>query len=244
MQPKVVAARTPIFNCFFLPPMPITCKVIRSKRKTLSLQVHRDGSVVVRAPLFTLSFQIRSFVKKMQAWIEKQQKHFQKMPQITIRTFQDGATFLLLGAQYPLELTEASGKKKPSIRFENAFKVSAPTIKKGKELLEKWYRKEARRIFAQRLDEYATRHGLIYKALKLSSARTRWGSCSRQKNINLNWRLIMAPLDIIDYVIAHELAHTMHMNHSKRFWDQVEEIVPSHKTHKKWLKDFGRSLHI
>lgn len=231
--------------------MTLTCKVIRSKRKTLSLQVHRDGSVVVRAPIFTLNFQIRSFVKKMQAWIEKQQKHFQKMPKISTRTFRHGATFSLLGVEYPLELialTPGSGdslvRKKPSIHFDNAFKIVTPTIRKGKELLEKWYRKEARQVFAQRLDYYSKHYSLSYKTLKLSSARTRWGSCSRQKSINLNWRLIMAPLEIIDYVIAHELSHTIHMNHSKRFWAQVEEMMPAHKTHKKWLKDFGRSLHI
>ena len=224
--------------------MPITCKVIRSKRKTLSLQVHRDGSIVVRAPIFTLSFQIRSFVKKMQSWIEKQQKSFAKMPQITTRSFQNGAKFLVLGEEYPLELSSPIPGKRPSVRFENAFRIATSSVKQGKELLEKWYRQEARRIFTQRLEYYSKRHNLTYKVLKLSSAKTRWGSCSRQKNINLNWRLIMAPLDIIDYVIAHELSHTMHMNHSKRFWVQVEEMVPSHKMHKKWLKDFGRSLHI
>ena len=78
--------------------------------------------------------------------------------------------------------------------------------------------------------------------MRISGAKTRWGSCSAKKNINLNWRLILAPPKVIDYVIAHELSHTVHMNHSKQFWAHVEGMIPDHRRYRKWLKDHGRFL--
>lgn len=187
--------------------MSLTCKIIRSHRRTLALEVHRDGSVIVRAPIFTLNFQITRYLKKMQSWIEKHQEKFQKVRERSER----------LPSPHP----------RPSSFTQAAIAQ---------------YKKQARERFTERLDYYAQQYGLTYKKLRLSSARTRWGSCSRQKSINLNWRLILAPAEVLDYVIAHELTHTLHMNHSKKFWAQVETMMPSHKIHKKWLRDFGRTL--
>lgn len=178
--------------------IPLTCKVIRSKRRTLAVQVDQDGAVIVRVPKYVLNLQIKRFVQRMRGWIEKQQEKMQKRPKIT-----------------PRKLEHPIG----------------------------WYKKEARRVFTERLNYFAQLHDLTYKTLRLSSARTRWGSCSRRKSINLNWRLILAPPEILDYVVAHELSHTVHMNHSKRFWAQVEAMMPNHKIQKKWLKEFGPTLH-
>lgn len=237
--------------------MPLTCKVIRSKRRTIALQVYRDGSVVVRAPLFTMNFQIKMFVKKMQSWIEKQQKKFSQAPKIpqlravSSRKFESDMQLLFRGKKYGLRLTitakdpKMSKTTKAKIELtDEEIVISAPTITKAKALLEKWYKEQARRQFTERLDHYATTFQTPYATLKLSSARTRWGSCSRRRNINLNWKLIMAPPEIADYVIAHELSHTQHMNHSPKFWAHVEMMMPEHKKHKKWLKDFGKQLKI
>ncbi len=244
--------------------MPLTCKVIRSKRRTIALQVYRDGSVVVRAPLFTMNFQIKMFVKKMQSWIEKQQKKFSQAPKIpqlravSSRKFESGMQLLFRGKKYTLDLVitpkiaQGSAKMRGFVKLQKAdirltddkFAIVAPTITKAKALLEAWYKKEARRVFTERLDFYAATFQTPYETLKLSSARTRWGSCSRRRNINLNWKLIMSPPEIADYVIAHELSHTQHMNHSPKFWAHVETMMPEHKKHKKWLKDFGKQLKI
>lgn len=100
----------------------------------------------------------------------------------------------------------------------------------------------ARSHFEKRLAEIADKHGISFNRLRISSARTRWGSCSRKRNINLNWRLIFAPQQVLDYVITHELSHLTHMNHSKAFWQHVEGIMPDYRTHRAWLKKNARDL--
>lgn len=221
----------------------ISCKIIRSKRKTLALQVHRDGSVVVRAPLSTMNHEISHFVEKMKKWIEKQQRYFKELPRQQQRMLAHGATYPLLGTQYPIKIANEAAK--PEMKFkDHTWHITCSTEQEGKKLLEAWYKKRARVVFKDRLDHIAKTHNMPYRSLKLSSARTRWGSCSRNKNINLTWRLIMAPLEIIDYVIVHELSHTIHMDHSKKFWNHVQSIMPNHLKYKDWLKDHGRSLHI
>lgn len=106
------------------------------------------------------------------------------------------------------------------------------------------YKKKAREYLQERLDYYSTEFNLPYKVLRLSSAKTRWGSCSHQDNINLNWRLILAPKEIIDYLVVHELSHTKHRHHQKSFWNKVEEIYPNYKEAKKWLKQNSHLLSV
>ncbi len=103
-------------------------------------------------------------------------------------------------------------------------------------------KKLAKAYFAKRLTEISTSYDISYNMMRISSAKTRWGSCSRKRNINLNWRLIFAPPGILDYVIIHELSHLTHMNHSKVFWACVERMMPDYKTHRTWLKKNGRTL--
>lgn len=100
----------------------------------------------------------------------------------------------------------------------------------------------ARTHFEKRLSTIADMHGISYNRLRISSAKTRWGSCSRKRNINLNWRLIFAPEQVLDYVITHELSHLTHMNHSKAFWKHVESMMPDYKTHRAWLKRSAHAL--
>jgi len=113
---------------------------------------------------------------------------------------------------------------------------------KRKSRIEVSYRKSARKFFAERLEYFTGAYNLHYRTMRISGAKTRWGSCSAKKNINLNWRLMLAPPKVIDYVIAHELSHTVYMNHSKQFWAHVEGMIPDHRRYRKWLKDNGRFL--
>lgn len=117
-----------------------------------------------------------------------------------------------------------------------------PRRAKRKSTLEISYRKAAREHFTKRLEHFTETYNLTYRKMRISGAKTRWGSCSVRKNINLNWRLMLAPLEIVDYVIAHELSHTIHMNHSKQFWAHVEAMIPNHRRYRKWLKENSTSL--
>jgi predicted metal-dependent hydrolase len=105
-----------------------------------------------------------------------------------------------------------------------------------KDRVQGWLQGEAKRLFGERLAIYAEKLGVSYRAYALSSAATRWGSCSSDGKIRLNWRLIHFPLSIIDYVVAHELAHLREMNHSPRFWQTVESIFPEFREARQTLK--------
>jgi predicted metal-dependent hydrolase len=102
-------------------------------------------------------------------------------------------------------------------------------------ILEKWYRQQAATVFTEKADSFRKSMGLHYNSIFIRGQRTRWGSCSPAGNLTLNWKLLMAPEEIIDYVIVHELSHLRHMNHSKKFWEMVEHYCPNWRKYRKWL---------
>jgi predicted metal-dependent hydrolase len=105
------------------------------------------------------------------------------------------------------------------------------------------YKKEARAYIVPTVEKYALKFGFHYNKIRITSATTRWGSCSSKKNLNFSYRLILAPKEAVDYVIVHELCHLRQMNHSKKFWNEVANIMPDYKIHEKWLKQHGYKLH-
>ena len=111
------------------------------------------------------------------------------------------------------------------------------------QLFEQWYRQQARTVFTERVELYAQKYGFEYAKIRISSARTRWGSCSSKGTLSFTWRLVMAPLEIVDYVVVHELSHLREHNHSKAFWAQVAAILPDYKSRRKWLKVNGTNFH-
>ncbi len=112
----------------------------------------------------------------------------------------------------------------------------------GKRVLEGWYRARAVEFFPERVKMLAERHQFQFEKVRISSARTRWGSCSSKGTISLSWRLILLPLEAVDYVIIHELCHTVVHNHSSRFWKLVEDILPDYKDWRKWLRKNGQNV--
>ena len=109
-----------------------------------------------------------------------------------------------------------------------------------KERLE--YRKKAKLVFRERADYFASSMGLSFNRIAIREQRTRWGSCSSKKNLNFNWKLLLAPPQVLDYVVVHELCHLKQMNHSKAFWTEVEAVLPDYKERKRWLRENGAEL--
>ncbi len=109
-------------------------------------------------------------------------------------------------------------------------------------VLEQWYRMQAAKLIKARTDKLSARLGLTYNRVTIRGQKTRWGSCSHKGNLSFNWKLIMAPEPVIDYIIIHELTHLKEMNHTKRFWELVTEHCPRWREHKKWLKDHEMEL--
>jgi predicted metal-dependent hydrolase len=215
-------------------------KLVRSKRKTLALIVENDGTLTVRAPLRMKEADIWHFIEAKSDWIKRKQAGVQKEAEL-LHQYVDGETFLYLGKEVPLRIVQS---RKPALDMDRFFKLMRSAQPQAESLFEAWYKKQARAVLTERVEFFAREHGFKVKKLRISSARTRWGSCSTKGTLSFTWRLVMAPLDVIDYVVVHELCHLKELNHSKGFWSQVEAILPDYKVRRKWLKKNGNFLRI
>ena len=113
-----------------------------------------------------------------------------------------------------------------------------------REQMEKWYRKEAFEVLTQKAHDYAEILNVSFNNIRIKDQKSRWGSCSSKGNLNFNWRILMAPEPVCDYVVIHELCHLIHMDHSPDFLKKVEEICPEYKQYKKWLRDYAELLYV
>ncbi|MEK7463508.1 MAG: SprT family zinc-dependent metalloprotease [Patescibacteria group bacterium] len=112
-----------------------------------------------------------------------------------------------------------------------------PMAFESREKMVAWYRKQAREILTQRMEHWSKLSGWQFKSMSINGARTRWGSCGPKNSINFSWRLVMAPMHVVDYVVVHELAHTVVKNHSRKFWEAVAGVMPDYKERRKWLRE-------
>lgn len=216
-------------------------KLIRTRRKTLALIVERDGTLTVRAPLKLEQERIEAFIAEKDAWIRKKKLIASKLPPIAkAKKYVEGEEFLYLGKSYLLVLV--SRQEEPLLLEKEQFSLKKSRVRSGKALFTAWYKARALEVITERAEGYAHRHGFKYSSVKIGSARTRWGSCSGKDSLNFTWRLILAPEEIVDYVIIHELAHTRQKNHSPKFWAEVEALDPHYKEHRRWLKRNGGLL--
>jgi predicted metal-dependent hydrolase len=215
-------------------------QIIRSKRKTLAIIVKADGSLIVRVPLRASMLSIRAFVEKNVRWIEKKQAEAREAVHPTAKQYVSGELFTFLGNNYPLQIVK--GQKEKLILDENRFKLAESAQNDAARVFERWYREQAARILNERVSEYARQYGFQYMKIGITSARTRWGSCSATGSLSFSWRLILTPLEILDYVIIHELVHTVVHNHSKQFWSRMEKIMPEYKERRNWLQKHGAFL--
>jgi len=213
--------------------------LIRSKRKTLALIVRPDASLVVRAPLKASEKSIKEFIEKNTGWIRKKQAQARAFVSSTPKLYDHGEKFPYLGNLYPLEITSA---QKQALLFDETFKLASRAQSRASLEFERWYRARAREILVERVHHFAAEYGFKFRGIKINSARTRWGSCSAKGSLNFSWRLIMAPMESVDYVVVHELVHTLIHNHSKRFWSKVESIMPDYKVRRMWLRKHGPEL--
>ena len=221
--------------------LPEINEIIRSRRKTIALIVKTDGRLIVRAPITATRRQIMNFVNEKSDWIRSSQEKVKKQPLTPKKQFVDGENFWYLGKTYPVKLVP---QKRPALTLKTSFLLSRSAVPNAEDTFKKWYQNQARDVITRRVEAIAKQHGFSYKKIRITSARTRWGSCSTRGSINFSWRLVMAPAEVIDYVIVHELVHTKTHNHSREFWNQVALIMPDYALKKKWLKINGHLLTI
>ncbi|HER23576.1 MAG TPA: M48 family peptidase [Candidatus Atribacteria bacterium] len=215
-------------------------KIIRSKRKSIAMHINNEALLIVRAPFHVSEEAINQVVLRYKKRLEKIQKEVQaRNLKFNKKEFINGERFLYLGNYFPLKLVD---NQEIRLNFENEFFLSKKYLDYAKDIFIIWYKRRANEIIPQRVRLYAQKRGLEYNKVNITHAKKRWGSCSHQGNLSFTWRLIMAPLPIIDSVVVHELIHLEVKNHSKEFWDKVKILDPKYREHKEWLKNNGSLL--
>ncbi len=202
--------------------------VVRSKRKTLCMQIKRDGSIVVRAPFGVKEEEIQKFVLRHGDWAEKKLSERTPPP-----AFQDGERIQIEGISYVITTGRAAAIKKGTLFLPSEGREEA--------LIALLKRRTRIRMEAL-LDEICKQYGFTYTGLTITSARGRWGSCNAKKHISFPFRTEFLPDALARYVAVHELCHTLEMNHSAAFWRQVERILPNYNLLRKQLHAYRWAL--
>lgn len=205
--------------------------ITRRPVKHARLRVCEDGNVKLFVPADFTTGEIESLLRKKAGWIERQREFFRtdagNAPQV-------GADEVMLFGEVYRWLSDDSGGR-GMVVDRNARLIRAGRQVSGEGQRQRWLRAFAREHLRQRVEQLSQKHGLRYERCFVLSQRTRWGSCSKKRNVSLNWRLVAAPEYAIDYVILHELVHTRVMDHSHRFWVNLRAVCPDTKRAVAWL---------
>ncbi|HSX09039.1 MAG TPA: SprT family zinc-dependent metalloprotease [Candidatus Saccharimonadales bacterium] len=212
--------------------------VVRSrKRKSVGIQVLRDATVKVTIPFFFPKFYVNKILDEKKEWIQDARS---KMLSRKVSSTPEGQ-YLYLGKSYPLQIRPG---QKELIEVADKMYVATYSEKFFNNHLTSWYKQQARKVIVERVNLYSERAGLKFHSIAITTAETRWGSCSSNKTLNFNWKLIMAPLEVIDYVVTHELAHLTELNHSHAFWETVRKMYPLYREYRTWLRRYGHTLAV
>jgi predicted metal-dependent hydrolase len=222
--------------------MQIAYDVVFSKRRTISLIVERDNRVVVRAPEGTTDERISRLIEQKKFWLYEKTQHPRKYPSHKLlKELVSGESVLYLGHHHQLEIVD---EPLTDLEFGATVRLSKTLIPNAPQVFAAWYTRQAKRLLAPRIKRLAQALGVQYNRVLVSDLKYRWGSCTPNDNLNFNWRIIKAPIFVIDYLIVHELAHLLEPNHTKRFWNIVAVQAPNHIEARKWLMDHGNLLEV
>lgn len=215
------------------------------KRRTLAIAVDHRAEVRVFVPTFVHEAKVTEFIREKSRWIIEKVREFERrLLLISKHHYIDGEELLFLGKKYFLRYVP-SEKKRVKIEISDCLEafvsVEVPWDRvEGyvKRAVLAWYRQQAKRIVGERLPIWTEKLGMSPHKIAIRTQKRIWGSCYyRKRIININWKIVMAPLEVIDYIILHELCHLHAPNHSKRFWDKVRSLLPHFKEYEKWLKE-------
>lgn len=215
-----------------------TPKIVRSLRRTMSLHISPQGELIVKAPIFIPEKLIQHFIKQKEDWILQtmQKVNSRKIKQ---KSYQEGEEFLYFGKVYKLKIGDFK-----EITFNGTLNFPSFMLFRIQKELTDWYIKEAKKQITFQVNYYCQQMNTKYKSIRFSDTSSKWGSCGADNSLQFNWRLIMAPLMVINYVVIHELAHTLEKNHRSRFWNKVSLYTPAYKQHRKWLDKNKHLLNV
>jgi len=223
-------------------------EVIESKRRknSFAISIEADGKVMVRVPEGSSREEILSVVKKNRKWILKKQDELEKKKEEKLPFLSEtGIGILYQGKIKEMIIRKNNAFVCPTIR-EGEGKIIIYTAKEENTLLKaalsEWYWKEAKKMIEKRVAYFRPFVKEQIGTIRIKEQKSRWGSCSGKGNLNFNWRLILAPPEVLDYVVAHEMAHLKYMDHSTAFWNHVSELMPDYSQWNNWLKQNGTYL--
>lgn len=214
----------------------------RSARRTrsLAMKLDKSGQLILMTPLRTSERELRRFVRSRWSWIKQQMKRHADMLAAVERA--NGGLWLM--GEY-LNIEASTGRKKQVLHEADRLCLTAPReldAAQQDRMAHAWLRSQAEQTLPLCVSEISAQTSLQPGVLEVKAYRARWGSCRHDGSIQLNWKLIMAPPPVIDYVIVHELSHLVHFNHSPAFWALVASHCPDFKQHRQWLKNNGSLL--
>lgn len=222
----------------------------RSKRKTIAISFDGDGNLCVKAPFWVSKRAIETFLDEKKEWIEATAVRLQnqRMKETAERIRLDnGDVLFYLGEALIITVIRENRQRGKVVKVNNRLILTVPyeaDYAYKKTLLEKWFRHEAAEVLQRKASEFAKLLSVSYEDIKIKDQKSRWGSCSSKGNLNFNFRIIMAPEKVCDYVVKHELCHLIHMNHSAAFWTLLEGIHPETAACRKWLKENSKKLYL
>lgn len=220
----------------------ITFSLIKSERKTISIYVEPDGSIIVRAPKNIALEKVNNILDLKRFWIYESLAEFQELSQTKVkRKVTNGEGFLYMGKSYRLKIDK--NLQKPLSLTQGYFLIDEKQIHKVKEHFINFYKEKGNKHIPQRVEYFKKKIGVEPKNIVIRELKNRWASRSRTA-LNFHWKVMLAPMSIIDYIIVHELAHFIKKDHSNEFWEIVESVMPNYVEKKNWLRTNGANLDI
>lgn len=226
-----------------------TIQIVRSKRKSISLIVKKEG-ITIRAPLFSHTLALKAFALSKIDWLRKTQQRINLTKPPIKLNYVNGEKLLFMGKPITLHTLQAATGSSSSIEFNHYTQVLSIVISKRvkneknfiKKKVIQWYKAQALTYIQQHIGCFAEKMQVNYHNINIRDYKARWGSCSATGALSFNWRILMAPACVVDSVIVHELAHIKHFNHSKQFWYLVYDTYPDYKQQHKWLTENQHQL--
>ena len=224
----------------------------RSNRKSLGLSIERDGAVIVRAPFKAGDEEIEKFISEKRIWIQQKLSRKQSVTrEKPAREFVNGQGFLYLGKSYRLRLLnndefilgEDRNGAALHLRYGH-FELPESEKRNAQRHFIAWYKHKTEKKLSERIPRYDKRLGIKVEKYKISDLGHRWASHSGTGIININWRTIMAPIWVFDYILVHEMSHMIERPHSKKFWRIVARVIPDYEEHIHWLSENGVELDL